>query len=166
MSLIRIIVQAGPGGTVVSILAYSTGKYWFPNTARDELVLAAAVLGFIFGLILKLLSKQAISFLSFPIIVRAKREINRKNDQGHFYFDNKDKKEDFDKFDGQVFQYTCLFYSGLLVATVSGIHTFLLTDSLATLGLLLITLLSIIILCGLPIIKIKNIILMSSVMFD
>lgn len=150
----------------MTILAYFTGEYWFPSTARNELVLAAAVFGFIFGLLLKLLSKQAISFLSFPIIVRAKREIDRKNNQGHFYFDNEDKKEDFDKFDGQVFQYTCLFYSGLLVATISGIHAFLLTDPLATLGLLLITSLSTIILCGLSIVKIQNIILMSPIMFD
>lgn len=166
VSLIRIITQAGPGGTVVSILAYSIGKYWFPNIARNELVLAAAVFGFMFGLILKLLSKQAIFFVSFPIIVRAKREIDKKNDQGHFYFDNEDKKEDFDKFDGQVFQYTCLFYSGLLVATASGIHAFLLTDSLGTFGLLSITSLSIIILCVLPVIKIRRIILMTPVMFE
>lgn len=166
MSLIRIITQTGPGGIVVSILAYSTGKYWFPNIARNELALIAATFGFIFGLILKLLSKEAISFVSFPIIVRAKREIDKKNDQGHFYFDNEDKKDDFDKFDGQVFQYTCLFYSGLLVATVSGIHAFLLTDPLAALGLLSITCISIVILCVLPIIKIRKIILMTSVMFE
>lgn len=166
MTLIRIITQAGPGATIVTVLVYSVGKYWFPDIARNELVLAAAVFGFLFGLILKLLSKQAISFISFPIIVRAKRKIEEKNNQGHFYFDNEDKKNDFDKFDGQVFQYTCLFYSGLLVAVVSGIHAFLLAGPVATFGLLSVAGLSIVVLCGLSIIKIRNIIMMSSVMFE
>jgi len=166
MSLIRIITQAGPGATVVSILSYLTGKYWFPDLARNELVLTAAVFGFLFGLILKLLSKQAIFFVSFPIIVQAKREIDEKNDQDHFYFDHEDKKDDFDKFDGQVFQYTCLFYSGLLAVAVAGIHAFLLTGSLTTFGLLSIAGLSIVILCVFPVIKIRKIILMTPVMFE
>ena len=150
----------------MSVLAYSIGKYWFPSIARNELVLTAAVFGFLFTLVLKLLSKQAISFISFPIIVGAKRSIDKKNDQGHFYFDNEEKKDDFDKFDDQVFQYTCLFYSGLLVATASGIHAFLLADQVVTLGLLSIAGLSIVVLCGIPVIKIRKIILMTSVMFD
>ncbi|WP_135824486.1 hypothetical protein [Halorussus ruber] len=150
----------------MSVLAYSIGKYWFPNITRNELVLAAAVSGFIFALVLKLLSKQAIGFISFPIILRAKRSIDEKNGQGHFYFDNEDKKDDFDKFDGQVFQYTCLFYSGLLVAATSVIHAFLLTGRLATLGLLAAACVSIVVLCWLPIIKIKKTILMTTVMFD
>jgi len=165
MSLIRIITQAGPGGTVVTILSYVIGKYWFPDIARSELVLAAAVSGFLFALILKLLSKQAIAFISFPVILRAKREIEEKNNQGHFYFDNEDKKDDFDKFDGQVFQYTCIFYSGLLVAIASGAHAILLAGQRATLGLLLAAALSVIVLCVLPLIKIRKTILMSSVMF-
>jgi len=166
MSLIQIITQAGPGGTVVSILAYSVGKYWFPTITRNELVLAAAVSGFIFGLILKLLSKQAILFISFPIILKAKKEIDKKNDQGHFYFDNEDKKDDFDKFDGQVFQYTCLFYSGWLVAMATGVHAPILADKISDFAPLLISSISIVVLCGLPIIKIRKIILMTPVMFE
>jgi len=78
MSLIRIITQTGPGGVITTILTYGTASYWLPDLARSELVFSAAVTGFLFMLILELLSKPAISFLSFPIILQVKRDMEKK----------------------------------------------------------------------------------------
>ncbi|QRY22821.1 MULTISPECIES: hypothetical protein [Halobacterium] len=150
----------------MTILSYLIGNYWFPDIARNELVLAAAVFGFLFALILNLLSKQAIAFISFPFILRAKRDIEEKNSQGQFYFDNEDKKDHFDKFDRQVFQYTCIFYSGVIVTIALVVHAILLVGQRETLGLLAAAALSAAVLCVLPAIKIRKIILMTPVMFD
>ena len=81
MSLIRVITQTGPGGVITTILAYGTARYWLPNITRNELVLGAAVTGFLFILILELFSKPAISFLSFPIILQVKKEIEDLNQE-------------------------------------------------------------------------------------
>lgn len=105
MSLIRIITQSGPGGVITTILSYGTARYWLPDVARTELVLGAAVAGFLFILLLELFSKQAILFVSFPVILRVKREME--SDQDRFINTYKQNREDFDKYDEQVFRYTC-----------------------------------------------------------
>jgi len=140
MSLIRIITQTGPGGVITTILTYGTASYWLPDLARSELVFSAAVTGFLFMLILELLSKPAISFLSFPIILQVKRDMEKKNSQENFIDKYKGNREDLDKFDGQVFRYTCLFYSGLLASVVFGIHAYLITGRLMSLGLFALSL--------------------------
>jgi|AntRauMinimDraft_4_1070384.scaffolds.fasta_scaffold06696_2 hypothetical protein len=166
MSLIRIITQTGPGGVITTILTYGTASYWLPDLARSELVFSAAVTGFLFMLILELLSKPAISFLSFPIILQVKRDMEKKNSQENFIDKYKGNREDLDKFDGQVFRYTCLFYSGLLASVVFGIHAYLITGRLMSLGLFALSLLSILILCLSSFMKIKRTIQMAPVMLE
>jgi len=117
-------------------------------------------------LILELLSKPAISFLSFPIILQVKRDMEKKNSQENFIDKYKGNREDLDKFDGQVFRYTCLFYSGLLASVVFGIHAYLITGRLMSLGLFAPSLLSILILCLSSFMKIKRTIQMAPVMLE
>jgi len=90
-------------------------------------------------LILELLSKPAISFLSFPIL-QVKRDMEKKNSQENFIDKYKGNREDLDKFDGQVFRYTCRAFA--------------------------LSLLSILILCLSSFMKIKRTIQMAPVMLE
>lgn len=150
----------------MALLTYLLVSYWMPGLTRNSAVLLAASVAFFYILIIELLSKPAVSFLSFPIILRVKKEVDEKNDGGHFYYDHEENQEELTKFDSQVFRYTGLFYSGFVVSLVALVHFFLLSDTLLTLGSIAVSILSLFFLCYLPIIKIKRTITTTPLMYE
>lgn len=112
MSLVRVVTQGGPGGIVLFFYLYGSFKFWVPSKSRFTLIFIAVVLAYLLPLLIELLSDQAISFISYPIIKDAKRKIDEQTGDEDFYFSHEDKQDKLDEYDDKVYRYTVLTYSG------------------------------------------------------
>lgn len=133
MSLVRTVSQGAPGGVVLLFYAVGTGEVWFSEYQSQSIVAVAAVIGFLYLLLIELVSDAAIGFVALPIIFSAKEEIDANTGSENFYFDHEDKKSELNDYDDQVFRYTTVLYASIIVALTAPIQGYLYQKSEALL---------------------------------
>lgn len=115
MNMRDAVAQGGPGASLLFLYIYASLYLWIPSINQGPRIFIAASAAFVFSVSLELGSDAAIAFISFPIILRTKREIDEVSDGGEFYWSDEDQQDKLDKFDNQVFRYTVLIYAGAII---------------------------------------------------
>lgn len=124
MDMKDAVSQGGPGAFLLFIYIYGSLYYWIPSVGQGARLFSAASVAFVFSILLELSSDYATGFITLPVISRTKQGIDQVAGEGHFYWDHEGKQEQLDKFDEQVFRYTVVIYSGVLICLSLPIQAF------------------------------------------